>query len=323
MAGRRTQPLNPATGASTANRTGAAPRRAVRKPVFARLVNACLLAALLFSSVHCTRRDLETPPEESAVNITFDWKNLHPDESTPAGMRLYFYKDDGSAIMTASCDGTAFSGTLVFGAYHVLAYNADADGVAYRNLDTYAGAQIYAPSWTKAAYISQPLHAYGIGLESLTVSEGSETSAVMTPASLVKKVLLEVTFTGEASAVSSCDLTLDGIVQAVTLATGELAQETGTIAVTPTLTGSGFETLFTFFGKAPSVRNLLKLELGFTGGASQQLTLDLTTALENVNQVSAPVQVEAEIEISATAEGRFSASVLHWTDIPGGSTEVN
>ena len=280
------------------------------------LINQLLcpgVVAALILSMSCTRRDLEIPPTEGAVNISFDWQNLYSDEDLPSGMGLYFYRNDG-VTETRNCTSGGYTGTLPNGTYQVLAHNTDATGVAYRNMDTYTGAQAYATSETKATYLLQPLHAYGIGLQgTLTITGESEASATITPVSFVRKAVLKIILTGEQSAVASCVATLNGVVETVNISTGELQEETGTIAFTPSSNANGFESAVTFFGRVPGANNELTLIFNFTGGGSQTVTIDITAALENVNTAVIPIEVNANIEISGSVAGEFQATLKDWS----------
>lgn len=277
-----------------------------------RLLWAGIAAALIFPDMGCTQRDLEIPATEGAVNISFDWKNLYPDEDLPSGMRLYFYRNDG-VTETRDCTSGGYTGMLPAGTYQVLAHNTDATGVAYRNMDTYAGARVYAASGTKAVYLSQPLHVYGTGLQgTLTITGEKEASAGITPESFVKKALLKIILTGESSAVASCSAMMTGVVEAVSVSTGELLEETGVIAFVLSSGAGGFESAVTFFGRLPGANNELTLVLNFTGGGSQTVTVDITDALKNINTAVIPIEVNARIEVSGSVAGESQATLKDW-----------
>ncbi len=282
----------------------------MKKNLRNKLILPVLLIAFIVAESSCTRRKLESPSGMGTVNITFDWLHLSAGETIPPGMKLCFYNSNGSVI-TKDCSGTGFSGALPAGTYQVLAYNTDAGGVAYRNLDKYTEAQVYTPSYTKATYISQPLHVYGIGLGSLSVLSDEKVSKVMTPAAFVKKAVIELIVTGQRSAVASTRLTLDGIVQAVNIADGTFPGGAGSLSFVPDATATGFESTVTFFGKDPATANLLTIVVYFTGGGSQIFNIDLTPKLTGVIPINMDITVN--IAITGSVTGGFQATLSDWS----------
>ncbi|MBP1593190.1 MAG: hypothetical protein H6Q12_208 [Bacteroidetes bacterium] len=266
-----------------------------------------------FLSASCVRRDLEVPPTEGQVDISFNWKNLFPGETIPAGMKLCFFRSDGVTVVK-ECTGTGFSGSLPIGIYKVLAYNTDATGVAYRNTDSYSEAQVYAPSLTKGYnYISQPLHVYGIGLDLLTVSYNQDAVSEMTPVSLIKKATFQLTVTGDKSAVASCNTMLTGIVQAVNISTGQLQNDTGVVSFIPVSTSTGFESSVSFFGKVDSAPNQLETTVNFTSGGSQTIIVDVTSKFTEINTIVVPIEVKVNIEVTGTVQTGFTAILKSWS----------
>lgn len=282
----------------------------MKKNLLNKFILLVMLIAFFVTESSCTRRKLDSPSDMGAVNITFDWKNLLTGESIPSGMKLYFYNSTGSVIIK-DCAGTGFSGALPSGTYQVLAYNADATGVAYRNLDKYADAQVYAPSYTKATYLSQPSHVYGIGLGTLSVLSDEKVSQMMTPAAFVKRATIELVVTGQWSAVASTRLTLDGIAPSVNIADGTLSGGAGSLSFVPDATATGFESVITFFGKEPTAANLLTVVVNFTGGSSQTFSIDLASKLTGVTPIN--IAITANIAITGSVAGGFQATLNDWS----------
>lgn len=282
----------------------------MKKNLLNKLILLLMLFTIFVASNGCTRRKLDTPSGLGVVNISFDWKSLLAGESIPSGMKLYFYGSNGTVIIK-DCIGAGFHGTLPYGTYQVLAYNTDATGVAYRNLDSYAGAQVYTPSYTKATYISQPSHVYGIGLGSLSVLSDQIINQIMTPVAFVKKAVIKFIITGQRSAVVSTRITLDGIAQTVSIADGTFQSGAGTLSFIPEVTATGFESTVTFFGKEPTTANLLTVDVNFTGGGSQTILVDLTSKLTGV--IPNNIVITANIEITGSVSGGFQATLNDWS----------
>jgi hypothetical protein len=293
-----------------------------------------MLLIVLLVNGSCTKRDLEAKPTEGKVSITFNWKNLLSGESVPVGMRLYFYGSDGTTI-TKDCTGTAgFSGTLPNGTYQVLAYNTDANGVSYEGMDQYATATVVTSIQTKSAantsssasskglpatrsatYLVQPGHVYAVGLGTITVSGLKEQgiSLTATPLTLVRRADIKIKLTGQTTAVASCTETIDGITQKVNLTTGAVdATTTGMISYAPSAVTGGYESVVTFFGKAPSAKNILTVVCNFTGGGSQIIPTDITTALNDLSDTVVEIQLNITIDITGTTPGNFQATLKDW-----------
>lgn len=270
----------------------------------------------LLSGSSCTRRDLEIPPVDGMVNISFDWKNLLSGENIPSGMKLYFYSNDGKMIIRES-NGTGFRGTLPNGTYHMLTYNNDASDVDYRNLDNYMEAEVYVPVRTKAtAYVSQPLHEYNTGVDRIVVSGVEELNQIVAPNAFVRKADIKIIVTGQRSAIASCSATLDGIAVGVNIATGVVDESgTGTISFVPLATAEGFESVVSFFGRAVSQVNTLNVAFNYQGGGSQMLNVDISSALKNINTEVVEVAVNVNFDVTVKAFGGFTATLNGWSSV--------
>lgn len=284
------------------------------KVIMSKLIFIALFVLVIASS--CSRRELELFPAEGPVNITYNWANLGDGETQPKAMKLYFYGN--GTVITRESDGVAFNGMIPNGTYQVIAYNTDAVGVSYDKLDTYVGAQALVPSATKAAYLSQPLHSYGVGLGNIVVMGDSVVTEAMKPVSFVKSVTLKYIVTGEKDAVKSCTGVLNGIAEAVNIVTGEPIGKVGTVGFTPTVTAEGYASTITFFGKENSSTNVLHSYFNFVGGGGQALDIDVSAAIEGVNAATIPIHIEAYIKVTGTLNGGgFKAKVSKWTSSNG------
>jgi hypothetical protein len=275
-----------------------------------------LLPVLFFLQMGCTHIALETYPEEGPVNIAFNWSNLLTGDSIPAAMKLYFYGKD--AVITRDCKDSVYSGKLPNGSYQVIAYNTDVTNVTYNYLDTYTGAEALAQtqnSGTKATTcLSQPSHSYGCGLGSITVLGDSVVNETMSPLSFVKKIHVKYTVTGEKQAIASCDGSLSGLALSVNIVTGRPVGNTGAVSFTSSPTGDGYESTVTIMGVSDSTTTKnLSTVLNFTGGGSQTIDVDATSALVGVNEAVIPINVNLTIAVTGTVEAGFGATLTGWT----------
>jgi hypothetical protein len=270
--------------------------------------------ALLFLQASCTHINLEDYPETGPVNITFDWSKLTAGDSLPAAMKLYFYGDNG--VLSYDCNSNEFCGSLPDGNYQVIAYNTDAKGVTFNGTDTYTGTQanVTEQNETKAVtYLSQPIHAYGIGLGKISVYGDSTVNEKITPYPFVKKIQLKYIITGNRTAVLSCSSILTGLALSVNIATGKPSGNTGAISFTPTSTNEGFESIITAFGISDTSPKTLSSVIRFTSGGSQTIDLDIASALAGVNDAVIPIEVNLNIAVTETVQGDFGATLTGWT----------
>jgi hypothetical protein len=276
-----------------------------------KLIQLILLGVFTFTT-SCTRRDLELPSGEGTVNITFDWANLYPGEVMPSGMKIYFYGSNGSVI-TRDCSGSSYSGTLPVDTYNVLVYNTGASNVNYNNLDSYANASASALSATKSNYISQPSYAYGVGLPGFKVSPYQTATTTMKPLPFIKKADIKIVFTGNMSAVSSCNCAIDGLADAVKIATGEVQGIASAVSFTPAVIPGGYESAISFFGHTPAASNNISVVLNFTGGGSQTVNVDISSALSKLSPTVIAVDINLTIDVTGSVAAGFSATLKDWT----------
>ncbi len=295
----------------------------MKKRINHSVLYAVLGLAVLLLTGSCTRRELEYPALGGNLTITFDWKNLMSGESIPENMKICFYGSNGT-IITKDCTGTTgFSGTLPAGTYQILAYNSDGNGTGYEGLEQYTTAEGTVSTETKAfpatravTYLIQPSHVYAVGLGSVTVSgsNGQSTHIVAAPVSLAKKVDIKIKVTGQTSALASFTGTIDGIVQKIFLSTGVVdAATTGLIDFTPLPASDGYVATVSFFGKVPGGKNMLTLLCNYTGGGSETITQDISTALDNLSQSVVEIQLDITINITGTTPGNFQATLKDWS----------
>jgi len=282
----------------------------IRERVIKQLTILVMLTGMFFLENSCQKDHPSKHSTINNVNISLNWNDLMIGETIPSDIVMLFYNSDGTVIKKA-CSSTGFSGTLPAGSYQVLAYNTDVTGVAFRNMEKYTEAQVYVISQTKAAYISQPSHVYGIGLSSLTVSPNGSVSQTLKPSAFVKKAFINLNIPDNLSAVSTCSTSLNGIVSAINIATGLVQSEYGTILFTPSITATGFTSTVSFFGQDSASTNQLDVVLNFVGGGNQTLNVDLTPSLTGVIPVN--IDISVSIKITGSVQSGFNATLKDWS----------
>jgi hypothetical protein len=273
----------------------------MKKSSINKLILLLLLGVSAFTT-SCTRRDLETPLGEGQVNLSFDWKNLVSGDVLPSGMKLCFYRSDG-VVITKDCSASGFTGVLPLGTYQVLAYNVGSSGINYRDMNNYSNASVYVSSASKSTLIDQPYYFYGIGLSSLTVSADNAASATMTPLPFVKKAQIKIDITGGFSSVSSCSCTLDGLADAVKIATGEIQGSDGFVSFVPKVYSGGYESMVLFFGRIPTAHNVISIVLNFVEGGSQTINIDVSSELSKLKPSVTSVGINVKIDVGDTPTG--------------------
>ena len=271
-----------------------------------------LLLILGITIGSCTRRDLDMPEEGGEVSILFDWSLLAKGDTIPKNMKLYFYAANGTIIeKTATREG--FRGMMPKGGYRILTHNPDAGQVDYKKMNSYKEATVFAPGYTKASYIEQPLYSYGAGLDTFTVVISAKNEATIRPVPFVKKATLKLALTGSVSAINTCNCSLNGIVQAVRIAHAEAENTAGTILFSPKPVTGGYESTISFFGKDQPSTNMLGIIFDFKAGGGQTLDVDITSALSTLSTENPWLEIKLNIEITGSAEGVFKATLKDWT----------
>lgn len=181
-----------------------------------------LIRFLFFASlivwVGCTEVDVKYPggtepepvdPEtESEVTIT-------PTAAMPGGTKYYFYPVTGGepTVLDARADGS-LSDKLPFGTYRLLAVNADAEGVEFRNMSEYAAARVSLKSG------EQPADVYLLSIGNVVVEEGKTAAYSGAPTLLTHTMTLNLDFSASPETVTAVVGTLNGFYPGVSLASG-------------------------------------------------------------------------------------------------------
>lgn len=288
-----------------------------------KLIPVLLLSVSSLFFGGCTRQGLQDLPTEGTASITLDWGNLYSGDTTPTGVKCYFYGSKGTAFEKDS-SSTGVTQALPADTYKVLIYNTGASNVTYSGLESYSGATVSASSPTKAAAtLLQPSCVYSVGMENLVVSAGNTVSTSMKPLDLVKRADIKIALTGKTSTIGSCSCSLDGIVGNVNLATGTIQSTTGVIGSALTAATGSYESTLSFFGRASGAKNNLSVTVGFTGGGSRTTSVDISSELAKLGTTGAGVNIDLSIKVSDTEILVTGITVHDWDKVSGGSTNVN
>jgi len=292
-----------------------------------------LISTAVLVLTGCAQRDLEMMPDCGDLNLFFDWSGLGDADTAPTSMKVLFYNTVGDTLSVSGGSG-ALQAVLPFGQYKMLTYNKNAQGVGFRNLENLSQAEAYAlplslpnlaPTLLRMAYaapagtyLAQPRNLYGAGGDTLNLLLGDAESDTLKPQTLIKQITLDIKVSGDISSVTSCNLTLENIASGVSLLTGvPIYGKPGTIAFDSNTTTSGFAATMSYFGKdTTAVSHELSLVLTFVDGGVQDVKTDFSTAMEQVEETTIPVNVQVDIDVTHTDAG-FKATLQGWNIVEG------
>lgn len=297
-------------------------------------VVACAAFAVAAVVSSCVRKELYVKPDEGRVLLDIDWRELAPGEAEPDRMSVYFYGADGSWVRGTAENGR-FDGMLPSGNYKVLVVNETVEGVGYAGMEDFDRAYVYAlPSEGKVAggdqWIRQPGWVYSAHVSDLSVAKEDTVRRVLMPEPLVKRVVLNIRLTGDYDAVTDLSAVLTGVAPSVRLVTGECAD--GYASMTefdPRPAAAGIYTASVLVFGVSAVNpdgspadNLVRLGLDFNNGGSQVIEENITgEGIEDPTEIE--IDVNIDIEVSATSEAGFSAVVTRWEVTDGDEMEVD
>lgn len=261
---------------------------------------AVVLAAVLTG---CVKREVIERPVEGELSLTYDWSRLPEGVSAPERMQLYLYGPEGEQVLLGS-GPSAFTGKVAEGEYRVLAFNADASGVVFRNMEAYHTAEAYAPEGVTGVL-------YRVSLSSLKVDIHTPTVLTVTPSPCVKQVEIRIKASGE-KAVSG-RVRLSGVAPALNLSTGHTAGSAGvTVEGTLAADADGLKAVLPVMGMVRSGEapfNELEIELDLESGALSRGKVDLGSAFGGFNRPEVG-SVAVSLSVEAGAE---TVSVSDWT----------
>jgi len=294
----------------------------IKKDITYTLISWFVMSFLLSAFLGCTRRELEDEQPAGYVSLSFNWAKLETGDDLPTGMQLYFYASDGTTL-TRQATASDFSGSLPPGTYQVLAYNSDGKNVDQRNLNSYADAEVYVPTYTRSsAYLSQPSHCYGVGLGTLTVVNGDSCSATMVPRNFIRQTVIKIESGKYANQISTCSGTLSGFSTGAYISSGELIDDSGKLYFDGKKENTVFSTGLSFFGKDTNEKNILHIDLEMTAGSTQFLNVDITSQLKDINTAETDIEIEATIDVLNTQAVLSSITIKPRDEVNGGRGEV-
>lgn len=271
-----------------------------------------LVLTLVLLLTGCVKRELLVEPGER-VCIVFDWKNLADPALAPSSIQLWFYGPD-NIIFSRLASATAFDGKLPVGNYRIIFYNPDASGVNFKNLDRYDEAETNLLPGEDGT-VSQPSHIYGTPLPEFTVTPGQSNDTTVVPAISVRKLQLRVKTAGDQStAVSAMQACMEGIATCLNLSTGQpMPGGNGKISQELSATDEDYECTFNLFGGDELNNGKLTLTLQMSDGSERKISIDITEALQKINQQQAIVPFFIDMTLDITKiDGVFVGTVQDW-----------
>lgn len=281
-----------------------------------KLVNityAWLGAILLSILSSCTKERAIDCLHEGSINIA-----LNMEGTTQRTMKFYFFPETGAPIVREGTSTGGYSGTLPEGKYSVLIFNDDDKSVFFNGLDSFSTAECHAIQTSKSSsdIILQPEAIYGESIQQIEISKSSTIQQNLTPKSYLKSLTLNFNMAGQSDQVSSCVASIGGIAQGVNLTSREIiiSQDGGHTVSTSDISTTNYSSTITLFGQDPATPNILTTEISFTSGAKQIVTVDVTEAIQNINDPTAPeIEITPEITINKDINGNFSATLTSWS----------
>lgn len=277
--------------------------------------HACfLISAVLGISLMqgCYKRELQTEPGQS-VRIAFDWSGFPDTQSRPSSMQLWFYGQDNAPITRIS-PVSVYEGMLAEGNYQILAYNPDATGVSYRNLDNFSQAEVYTlPQAEDDGALASPQFVYGASLGSFEVRKTGRNETTLIPHIYVHDIVLRVTLTGETIS-PQISASIGGMATGLLLSTGNpLAGGNGTVSGTLVPAGSFYEVHFSTIGNDGEHPSYLTLDITFADGSQRTILENVSTAISTLDTLGENLSLMIELDVDITLiDGVLTATLTDW-----------
>lgn len=311
-------------------------------------------AAVLASS--CVKRELYVKPDEGHVLVNFDWQKVVAGEKAPEKMAVYFYGDNGTLKREVVESGQPVGITLASGTYKVLTTNDTVAGVGFSNMENFDQATAYAlsaNSISKAdgdaeSWIQQPGWVYSASIAELTVNKEDTMTRTFVPEPLVRKVDLQFKVAGDTEKVSKVTAALTGVAPSVQLVSHECAAKYASIvgftakkSETDPSTYSASVQVFGVNAKDAAgavAKNLVKLWVEFNNDENNSQTIEKETEVD-LSSSTTPgpgetpgtpgtepggnLNINIELEVSATSEAGFQVVVKGWEVVSSGANVDN
>jgi Domain of unknown function (DUF5119) len=300
---------------------------------------AAALVPALFALEGCVKRtDFEQQSAlEGSVEIALDWAQT----ATPTPLHFAFYRVDNGSLLYKEFEGTTegFRGTLPVGEYNVIAYDKSAQKVGYRNMCSYATAEVYAQDaseGSKAATstIAEPgaVHSVSecVDMATLTVTTDKTLKAKAQPQNRTRSVVLNFEIKN-GSTVTTITGAMDGVSSSVLLSTGKSSNYAARLPFkVSSAADNSFQTtvsLFDFIAATAGAEqiNMMDVKLIEAGGATHNIRLDLTQTIREIIQENGgviPIEIPIEIKVDMTDVDGITAIVHPWDKAGDGGGEV-
>ena len=297
---------------------------------------ALLLGGLVLVSAGCVKRPLDERSAQGGVDIALRW-GLNPPAAGAA--HCYLYNASTGALVFEQ-DGVTdrLRASLPAGSYYLVAHNTDAVNVAYRGMDNYRTAEVYAVEAPAKAggVLSEPQSVFGAGqcveFAQLDVRSGDTLAATMSPVPLTHTAKFRFSLSN-LNPIGSFTGSLTGVTPSVFLSSlRPNTQSSGALnfrAVPQEASVNVFDAQLSFFhlrsqsSNDPASNELLLALVEAASGAEHSVRLDMTAAIRTIiseHGGELPIEVPIEIKVEYVAVDRLFVAVASWGE--GGSSAV-
>lgn len=281
-----------------------------------------LLIGLLLAACTSLATD-EDWTRNGKVRLVLDWGTR---ASHTGVFDYYFYTEGNPVPLIRRGDASGYEGTIPQGRYKVVACNPDGINLDLSMNNGYAGAFAIARSGvyskTTGGIISQPANLYGTGQEGIVAVATVGKTVILTPASLIKEVILNIRIEGGAE-VAVIDGELSGIPSEVCIPTGKpCAGSSGSVRFPAGAAGvNRYTASLSLFGLRSEVNAdgpehpvTLSLTVEQKDGQSFVSHTDVTEEVNEAVLHGLSARIELDMTIHPLETGGYTIEVTEWRD---------
>ena len=289
------------------------------KKAFTHIILVLTLAVL---AAGCTRRQLETRPDDGILIINLQWGGI---SGRPAGTQYTLYNTTTGETLRRQGDANGYVGHVPAGIYEIIAINTGlnniilSDGTGYLSDNVTADQDIL---WAPAGYIKSISNAFSSSIANVEVSKTHIPTVVGMPMhNLTRKLSVTVETNGYPN-IDNLYVSVDGIVTGRDLHDrslhNDMAQVTSEVVKHPILPDR-YEGSISFFGVKPGGTNLIDATLVYNGVSETSDQIDITTDLADPNDTDVTISITltfttVTIDVTVTVHG--------WDESGTGSGDV-
>ena len=285
-----------------------------------------LLIGLLFTACTSLTTDKDWA-KNGKVRLVLDWGSRAVHTSV---FDYYFYAEGNPVPLVRRGDVSGYEGTIPQGCYGVVACNPDGINLDLSMNEGYSRARAIARSSVSSkgtvGMISQPGNLYGAGEEEVIVTTVVDEAVVLTPACLVKDVILNIRIEG-GSDVSVVSGELAGIPPEVCIPTGKLCEENYASVCFPAEADgiNRYTASLSLFGLRTENEAGIKVPASLSLTVEQkdgQLFVSHTDVIDQVNEAvhsGLTARIELDLMVHPLETGGYAIDITDWRE---GTAEV-